>query len=160
MTTTQLAMAGYFDNTDWQDMVDNPVNTGGGSTNTPTIKTTSSGGGFFSGTNFMSLLSTIGGTWAQIEAAKNGQQVIVKDSSGNTKDIAPMLMQKLEKQAQANQTSVDSLMQMMQMQMLKEQQQNSKPKKDNTALYVGLGVGAIVLLGGVFLVTQNNKKKK
>ncbi|TDQ22756.1 hypothetical protein [Tenacibaculum caenipelagi] len=168
MTTTQMAMAGYFDNTTWQDMVSNPVS-GSGSYSTSTsapIQTTttntsgSSGGNFWGGTNFMGLLSTIGGTAAQIIAAGKGQQVIVKDSSGNSKDIAPQLMQKLEQQAQANQTSVDSLVQMMQMQMIQSQQEKLKPKKDNTELYVGVGVGVLVLFGfGVFLVTQNKKKK-
>ncbi len=160
MTTTEMTATGYFDNTSWQDMVSNPVSGSGGSTPTTTsATTTTSGGGFFAGTNFMGLLNTIGGTWAQIEAAKKGQQVIVKDSSGNTRDIAPELMQKLEQQAQANQTSVDSLMQMMQMQMVQNQQEKQASKKDNTALYVGLGVGALVLVGGIFLVTQNKKKK-
>ena len=66
---------------------------------------------------------------------------------------------KLEQQAQANQMSMDKMVQMMQMQMMQNQQEKQASKKDNTALYVGLGVGALVLVGGIFLVTQNKKKK-
>lgn len=159
MTTTQYAMAGVFDGFSFDNEIGSGV-TGSNNFSTPAdAPTSSAGGGFFAGTNLMSLLGTIGGTWAQIEAAKKGQQVIVKDSSGATRDIAPELMQKLEQQAQANQTSVDNMMKMMQMQIMQAQQEKAKPKKDNTALYIGGGVAALVLLGGIYYVTQSKKKK-
>jgi len=158
MTTTQMAATGAFNMPSWEDMVSDPVSSGGSSTTT-TAPTTTSGGGFFAGTNFMGLLNAIGGTAAQIIAAGKGQQVIVKDANGNTRDIAPELKMKLEQQAQANQMSMDKMVQMMQMQMMQNQQEKQASKKDNTALYVGLGVGALVLVGGIFLVTQNKKKK-
>lgn len=159
MNTSQLAMAGAFDDLEWANGSNQTGVTGSNNYSTPT-QTSSSGGGFWDGANFMGLLSTIGGTWAQIEAAKKGNQVIVKDTvTGQNTDIAPMLLQKLEEQAKANQTSVDGLMQMMQMQMLQNQQaNNNKPAKDNTALYVGLGVAGVVILGGILYMSSNKNK--
>lgn len=157
MNTTQYAMAGVFDGVSWGDSSNGTGVSGSGNFSTPSNAPTSSGGGFLKGTNLMGLLSTIGGTWAQIEAAKSGRKVIVQDGSGSSKDISNELMQKLDQQAKANKTSVDGLMQMMQMQMLKDSQDKPNPVKDNTALYVGLGVGALVLLGGIVYVTQKKK---
>lgn len=156
MNTTQLAMAGVFDGISFGDEIGSDQYST--TEDAPASSSSSGGGGFFGGVNLMGLLSTIGGTWAQIEAAKSGKQVIVKDSTGGSKDIAPELMQKLQQQAQANQLSTDKFMQMMQMQMMQQQQDKSAPKKGNTALYVGLGVGALVLVGGIFYATSNTKK--
>lgn len=158
MTTTQYAMAGAFDGFSFDNEI-GPGVTGSNNFSTPADAPTSSAGGGFWDMNFTGLLSTVGATAAQLIAASKGQQVIVKDSSGATRDIAPELMQKLEQQAQANQTSVDSMMKMMQMQMMQAQQEKNKPKKDNTALYVGGGVAALVLLGGILYITQSKKKK-
>lgn len=107
--------------------------------------------GFWDGANLMGILNTIGGTWAQIEQAKNGKPVYVQSANGKQQDIAPLLLRKLEEQAKAQQTSVDNLMKMMQMQMQSQQQ---PPKKDNTLLYVGIGAGVLVLLGGIYVITK------
>lgn len=107
--------------------------------------------GFWDGANLMGILNTIGGTWSQIEQAKNGKPVYIKSPSGDSKDIAPLLLQKLEEQAKAQQTSVDNLMKMMQMQMQNHQE---KPQKDNTLLYVGISAGVLVLLGGIYVITK------
>lgn len=107
--------------------------------------------GFWDGANLMGILNTIGGTWAQIEQAKNGKPVYVQNANGQQQNIAPLLLKKLEEQAKAQQTSVDNLMKMMQMQMQAQQEQ---PKKDNTLLYVGIGAGVLVLLGGIYVITK------
>ncbi|WP_370408833.1 hypothetical protein [Tenacibaculum dicentrarchi] len=138
---------GSFDNASWDSMgsdnfstpQDAPDYGGGGS---------SGGGGLLDGLNVMNVLKLVGGTWAQIEQAKHGKQVIV-----GGKDIAPQLRNNLEQQAKANNTSSDNLMQMMMMQMM--QQNKPAPKKDNTTLYIGLGVGALVLLGAIVMMTKN-----
>lgn len=105
--------------------------------------------GFWDGANLMGILNTVGGTWSQIEQARNGKPVYVKQANGQTQDIAPMLIAKLEQQAKSQQTSVDNLMKMMQLQM-----QQQPPKKDNTLLYVGIGAGALALLGGIYIITK------
>ncbi|WP_233860886.1 hypothetical protein [Tenacibaculum piscium] len=132
---------GYLDNASWDSM---------GSDNFSTPQDAPSGGGsaFMQGANLMGILQTIGGTWAQIEQAKHGKQVIV-----GGKDIAPQLRNNLDQQAKANNTSSDNLMQMMMMQMM--QQNKPAPKKDNTTLYIGLGVGALVILGAIAMMTKN-----
>ncbi|MBE7690686.1 hypothetical protein [Tenacibaculum piscium] len=132
---------GYLDNASWDSM---------GSDNFSTPQDAPSGGGsaFMQGANLMGILQTIGGTWAQIEQAKHGKQVIV-----GGKDIAPELRYKLEQQAKANNTSSDMLMMMMMNQMAQDKKQ--KEPKDNTTLYIGLGVGALVLLGAIAMMTKN-----
>lgn len=126
--------------------------------------TTSSGGGFFSDFNLNGLLDTLlkgGMTWAQIEAAKNGKDVYVQGQGGQKENITPMLIAKMEKQAAAQQTTVNQMMQMMQAQMA--QNINGKPKedpKDNTLLYVGIGAGVLVLVGGGIMLMNKNKKEK
>ncbi|WP_125066258.1 hypothetical protein [Tenacibaculum singaporense] len=106
--------------------------------------------GFWDGANLMGIINTVGGTWSQIEQARNGKPVYVQQANGETKDIAPMLIAKLEQQAQAQQTSVDNLVKMMQLQLQTQQ----APKKDNTLLYIGVGAGILVLLGGMYVMTQ------
>ncbi len=132
---------------------------GGGSIGSSETSSSSSGGGFFSNITLNGLLGTLlkgGATWAQIEAAKNGKNVYVQGSGGQKENITPMLISKLEEQAKAQQTTVNSLMTMMQAQMVN----NNKPKekKDNTLMYVGIGVGTIALGAIVYMIT--NKKKK
>ncbi|WP_408049500.1 hypothetical protein [Tenacibaculum halocynthiae] len=119
----------------------------------------SSGGGFFSNITLNGLLGTLlkgGATWAQIEAAKNGKNVYVQGSGGQKENITPMLISKLEEQAKAQQTTVNSLMTMMQAQMVNNN--TPKEKKDKTLLYVGIGVGTLALGTIVYMIT--NKKKK
>lgn len=148
MTTPNLYA---FNNFDWSDGANQTGVVGSNNFSTPKP---SNDDGFFSGTNLMGLLQTIGGTWAQIESAKAGKPVVVQSANGQQQDIAPMLMQKLEEQAKANNTSANNLMQMMQMQILQNNAEKDPPKKDNTALYIGIGVGAIVLIGGMIFLTQ------
>ena len=120
-----------------------------------------SGNGFFSDFNLNGLLDTLlkgGMTWAQIEAAKNGKDVYVQGQNGDQKEnITPILISKLESQAAAQQTTVNQMMQMMQQQMV--QNASQPPKKDNTLLYVGIGTGVLVLLGGTIMLINNKKKK-
>ncbi|MCD8405792.1 hypothetical protein [Tenacibaculum dicentrarchi] len=138
---------GSFDNASWDSMgsdnfstpQDAPDYGGGGS---------SGGGGLLDGLNVMNVLKLVGGTWAQIEQAKHGKQVIV-----GGKDIAPQLRNNLEQQAKANNTSSDMLMMMIMNQMAQNNKQ--KQPKDNTTLYIGLGVGALVLLGAIVMMTKN-----
>ncbi|CAA0177255.1 hypothetical protein NACSLCCMFF_190053 [Tenacibaculum maritimum] len=127
-----------------EDLINNPL---------PTYRHSTTGlHGFWDGANLMGIINTIGGTWSQIEQARNGKPVYVQQANGETKDIAPMLIAKLEQQAQAQQTSVDNLVKVMEMH-LKSQQQ--PPKKDKTLLYVGVGAGVLVLLGGMYVLTKN-----
>jgi len=120
-----------------------------------------SSGGFFSDFNLNGLLDTLlkgGMTWAQIEAAKNGKDVYVQGQGGGQKEnITPILISKLQEQAAANQTSVNQMMQIMQQQLA--QNNNVPAKKDNTLLYVGIGVGFLVLVGGGLMIISNTKKK-
>jgi len=108
-------------------------------------------GKFWDGANLMGIINTIGGTWSQIEQARNGKPVYVQGANGGKQDIAPMLMAKLEQQAQTQQTSSDNLFKAIQLQI--QSQQDQKPK-DNTLLYVGIGAGALVLLTGVYMMTK------
>ncbi|CAL2114128.1 conserved hypothetical protein [Tenacibaculum sp. 190130A14a] len=126
-----------------EDLINNPL---------PTYRHSTGLHGFWDGANLMGIINTIGGTWSQIEQARNGKPVYVQQANGETKDIAPMLIAKLEQQAQAQQTSVDNLVKVMEMH-LKSQQQ--PPKKDKTLLYVGVGAGVLVLLGGMYVLTKN-----
>ncbi|MCD8425754.1 hypothetical protein LNI98_10625 [Tenacibaculum dicentrarchi] len=157
MSVVQLSrLSGFADNVSW-DTPQTSIPSQGGGFSTPQDASDSGGGSkFWGGTNFMGLLSTIGGTWAQIEQAKHGKKVIVKDAGGNSQNIAPQLLQKLDQQAKANNTSSNQMFQMMQMQMMK-QMQTPPPPKNNTALYIGLGVGGLILLTGVIFITSKKK---
>lgn len=105
--------------------------------------------GFWDGANLMGIINTVGGTWSQIEQARNGQPVYVKQANGQTQNIAPRLLERLEEQAKAQQMSVDNLVEVIKM------QQQQPPKKDNTLLYVGIGATALVLtLGGIYVMTK------
>lgn len=107
---------------------------------------------FWDGANLMGILNTIGGTWTQIEQAKNGKPVYVQNASGGQQDIAPQLLAKLEEQAQSQQTSVDNLMRMMELQFKANQE---SPKKDNTLLYIGLGTAGVVAVGTIiYLISK------
>ncbi|CAM1344201.1 conserved hypothetical protein [Tenacibaculum amylolyticum] len=113
-------------------------------------------GGFFQDTTLMGLLNTIGGTWAQIEQARNGQPVYVKNAQGSTEDIAPTLRNNFEAQASQLQMSVENLAQTMRLQIQQQiqQNQNPPPKKDNTLLYVGIGAGVLGFLGIIYVITK------
>ena len=109
-------------------------------------------GSFWDGANLMGILNTIGGTWTQIEQAKNGKPVYVQNASGGQQDIAPQLLAKLEEQAQSQQTSVDNLMRMMELQFKANQE---SPKKDKTLLYIGLGTAGVVAVGTIiYLISK------
>ncbi|WP_435263854.1 hypothetical protein [Tenacibaculum sp. nBUS_03] len=139
---------------------DTPSGTGT-STNTSTGTGTGTGGGFFSGFNLNGLLNTLlkgGMTWAQIEAAKNGKDVYVQGSGGNKENITPMLISKFNEQAAAQQKTTTEILKTMQAQMSLNNA-NAPAKKDNTLKYIGIGVGALVLVGGGILLINSNKKK-
>ncbi|WP_408045726.1 hypothetical protein [Tenacibaculum litopenaei] len=126
-------------------------NTGSGST---------SGGGFFDGFNLNGLLNTLlkgGMTWAQIEAAKKGKDVYIQGQGGQKENITPILVSKLKEQAETQQKTTTEILKMMQAQM--QQQQNPPAKKDNTLMYVGIGVGVLVLLGGGIYMINSSKSK-
>ena len=108
-------------------------------------------GGFWDGANLMGILNTIGGTWTQIEQAKNGKPVYVQNASGEQQNIAPQLLAKLEQQAQANRTSVENLMRVMELQFRNQ----PPPKKDNTLLYLVIGTACILAFGTIiYLITK------
>lgn len=109
--------------------------------------------GFLDGLNLKELLEMAGTTVVQLQQAKNGQPVYVNAPNGQQQNITPILMSKLEEQAQRQQTSVDNMIKMMQMQMMNNNN-NKPPQKDNTLLYVGLGAGALVLIGGIYFLTK------
>ncbi|CAM1343763.1 conserved hypothetical protein [Tenacibaculum amylolyticum] len=113
-------------------------------------------GSFWDGANLMGILNTIGGTWAQIEQARNGQPVYVKNAQGSTEDIAPTLRNNFEAQANQLQMSVENLAQTMRLQIQQQiqQNQNPPPKKDNTLLYVGIGAGVLGFLGIIYVITK------
>jgi len=108
-------------------------------------------GSFWDGANLMGILNTIGGTWAQIEQAKNGQPVYVQNANGGQQNIAPQLLAKLEQQAQANQTSVENLVRVMELQFRNQ----PPPKKDNTLLYLGIGTAGVLAFGTIiYLISK------
>ncbi|MFL0063727.1 hypothetical protein [Tenacibaculum maritimum] len=131
------------------------------STNPSSSTPSKTGGSFFADFNLNGLLDTLlkgGMTWAQVEAAKNGKDVYVQNQGGQKENITPMLVAKMEQQAAAQQTTVNQMMQMMQAQM--SQKNNTATKDDKTLLYVGLGAGFLILVGGVIVVVNSNKKSK
>lgn len=158
--------SGTFNTTTGIDIPDFDFNFGGVTSSTGTTTSTSTdGGGFFSNFNLNGLLDTMlkgGMTWAQIEAAKNGKDVYVQGQAGDQKEnITPILISKLEAQAAAQQTTVNQMMQVMQQQMTQNQNNNNNnPNEDNTLKYVGIGVGSLVLIGGIFMLVNNKKKSK
>ncbi len=108
-------------------------------------------GSFWDGANLMGILNTIGGTWTQIEQAKNGKPVYVQNANGGQQNIAPELLAKLEQQAAANQTSVENLMRVMELQFKNQ----SPPKKDNTLLYLGIGTAGVIAFGTIiYLISK------
>lgn len=156
MTTTQLAMSGALDNISFNEV----VKTGStGTTQPPATSTaTTTGRKKIEDTRvggFLNMLLSNGGNIAQIISAIKGNAPTIKDGTGKTHDLTGVRAEIEKISAQKNQ-DMATVMQMMMVQLQKDK--SEKPKKDNTALYVGLGVGALVLLGGIFYVTQNKKK--
>ncbi|WP_299833761.1 hypothetical protein [uncultured Tenacibaculum sp.] len=108
-------------------------------------------GSFWDGANLMGILNTIGGTWTQIEQAKNGKPVYVQNANGGQQNIAPQLLAKLEQQAQANQTSVENLVRVMELQFRNQ----PPPKKNNTLLYLGIGTAGVLAFGTIiYLISK------
>lgn len=128
-------------------------------TKTPDLATTTtstnSTGGFWSGVTLNGLLDTIvkgGATWAQIKSAEQGNPVYVQNSEGQKENITPILISKLEQQAQAQQTSTNKLLQMMQMQMQLNNEPKAPPKKDYTPIYIG--IGAVAFVGVLYVMNK------
>ncbi len=109
--------------------------------------------GFNKVTKIIELLIQAGVSAAQIKGMWEGKQPIyIKDNStGQQVDVKA----EIAKQAQEYGKSNEQMLQMMVMMMQKNQQQNSP--KNNTALYVGLGVGVVVLGGLVYLIATKKK---
>lgn len=115
----------------------------------------SGGSGFWDGTNFMGLLSTLGASIPQVIQATKGQQVIVQGSNGVSQDISADLISSLQAEAASNNTSQSELIKVLETYMSAQNTPAGLPtEKDNTALYVGLGVGGLVLLVGGYLITK------
>lgn len=82
---------------------------------------------------------------------KNGKPVYVQNASGGQQNIAPQLIAKLEEQAKMQQTSVDNLLRVMELQF----KNNTEPvRKDNTLLYVGLGAGVLAFGTIIYLISK------
>ncbi|WP_271406973.1 hypothetical protein [Tenacibaculum soleae] len=161
MTTTQIAYMGGFGD------LGNFGSSGNfnGNTSTPVFgnypTTTSFGGGNkFESTMVGGVLGTLlsnGGNIAQIISAVNGNAPTMQDPKGNTHDITAVRAEIAKISAEKNQ-DMNTVLQMMVAQLNKEKNETPPPPpKDNTALYIGLGVGALVLLGGVFYITNSKK---
>lgn len=168
MKTGVLALNGYFDDLGggFSDYGNTDATSGtsfasvGYTPSTDTTITASSGGGNkFENTMVGGILGTLlsnGGNIAQVISAVNGNAPVVEDANGEAHDITALKAEIARLSAEKNQDSTAIL------QMMAQQLNNEKPapaKKDNTALYIGLGVGALVLLGGVFFVTTKKSKK-
>ncbi len=125
-------------------------------TTTPGTTSTNKGGGFWSGSNIGDVLNSIvkmGNAGANIIAALKGNQpvFIQNPTTGQQIDVR----EELKKQAEAQGKSNEQMLQLMQMMM----QNNQKPTpKNNTALYVGVGVGVVVLSGLLYLIATKKKK--
>ncbi|WP_299835517.1 hypothetical protein [uncultured Tenacibaculum sp.] len=134
----------------------------GMTTQKPPMTTTSKGGGFFDGFNLNGLLDNLlkgGMTWAQIEAAKNGKDVYVQGDGGQKENISPILVSKLQEMSAEQNKTTNEILKMMQIQMLGQNNNQPDDNKDNTLMYVGIGAGVLILLGGVIYLASNNKKK-
>ncbi len=90
------------------------------------------------------------------QSFKEPGTTIIKDNQGNSHDIS-QLKAMVGQISQQKNTSSDQMMQLMMMQLMKEKNNPAPqlpPKKDNTALYIGLGVVGLVLVGGIVVLSQ------
>ncbi len=94
-------------------------------------------------------------TWAQFQNALKSGKTNVVASNGQQVDLSG-INKMLEAQAKANQKSMAEMQQMFLMQMQAQQNANrNKNEKDNTLLYVGLGVLGFFVIGtGLYFLTK------
>ncbi len=110
-------------------------------------------GSFWDGANLMGILNTIGGTWSQIEQAKNGKPVYVQNASGQMQDMSPIIDRKIKELAAAQNTTEDRLMNFLRLQHQVNPPQ--APEKDNTLLYVGIGTAGVLAFGTIiYLISK------
>ncbi len=132
--------------------------TSGGTTFTPTTPAVmpKKGQGMNTVNAIGNLLVNLGNTSANVIAALKGNQPVIVQNpqTGQTIDVRA----ELERQAQEQGKSNEQMIQMLQMMMMQNQNQPQKTPKDNTVLYVGIGVTTVALIGGIYYLA--NKKKK
>ncbi|CAL2075291.1 hypothetical protein [Tenacibaculum sp. 190524A02b] len=117
------------------------------------------GGSFWSGLTLKGILEMAGTTYSQIVQAKNGNPVYVQNpQTGQTQDIGPVLVSKIEQQAKLQQTSMDNMMKMMQMQMMQQQQNNNNKPQQSNMKYVLIGGGVLALVAVMYLMNNNKKQ--
>ncbi|MFK8377560.1 hypothetical protein [Capnocytophaga canimorsus] len=90
-----------------------------------------------------------------INEIKGGRTVYIQDSSGERRkmtdeDVAFMESQALAAQQSGSNIDMATLIALM-------NQRNAEKPKDNTALYVGLGVGGLLLVGLIVMVATKKK---
>ncbi|ATA94650.1 hypothetical protein CGC54_10070 [Capnocytophaga canimorsus] len=90
-----------------------------------------------------------------INEIKGGRTVYIQDSSGERRkmtdeDVAFMESQAIAAQQSGSNIDMATLIALM-------NQRNAEKPKDNTALYVGLGVGGLLLVGLIVMVATKKK---
>lgn len=104
---------------------------------------TSSGGGFFSGFNANTITSLVGTGLGFLSSSQAGK---------DQRAIAEANAQAAIANAQSQ---TELIRAQLALEQLKLQNVQAQPIKNNTLLYVGLGVGAVVLIGGlIFAITK------
>lgn len=105
------------------------------------------------------LLQNAGGI-AQIIGAVNGNgRLEIPVAGGGTKDVTNEVKTEVQKLANQNNKSVEQMLQLMFWQLQKEKKEEpKKEEKDNSLLYVGIGLGVLALVGVGFVVIKNSTK--
>lgn len=104
------------------------------------------------------VINTVAGIAALVNEFKGGRTVYIQDSTtgeqrrATAEDMAFMESQAMAAQQSGSNIDMATLIALM-------NQRNAEKPKDNTALYVGLGVGVLVLGGLIFMATNNKKSK-
>ncbi|MFJ1431344.1 hypothetical protein ACILE2_11180 [Capnocytophaga canimorsus] len=102
------------------------------------------------------VINTVAGIAALVNEFKGGRTVYIQDSTtgeqrrATAEDMAFMESQAIAAQQSGSNIDMATLIALM-------NQRNAKKPKDNTALYVGLGVGGLLLVGLIVMVATKKK---
>ncbi|GET46914.1 hypothetical protein [Capnocytophaga felis] len=103
------------------------------------------------------VINTVAGIVALVNEFKGGRTVYIQDSTtgeqrrATAEDMAFMESQAMAAQQAGGNVDMATIIALM-------NQRNAEKPKDNTALYVGIGVG-VLALGGIIIMATNKKGK-